>query len=70
MIHKYSVRMNEIQTIYYLSSSGKRNLKTMEVKNMLHKNSNWLKSGLIPVVNNQKKLACILVPEIFGGDGV
>lgn len=35
---------------------------------MHRKDSSWLKSGLIPAVNKQKKLACILVPEILGGD--
>lgn len=34
---------------------------------MQNKSSNWLKSGLISAVNKQKKLACILVPEIIGG---
>lgn len=35
---------------------------------MQHNSSNWLKTGLIPTVNNQKKLACILVPAVLGGD--
>lgn len=45
-----------------------RNHKSLEVKNMQHKSSNWLKSGLISAVTNQKKLACILVPAVLGGD--
>lgn len=35
---------------------------------MQHKSLDWLKSGLIPAVNDQKKLACILVPAVLGGD--
>ncbi len=35
---------------------------------MQKKNSDWLKSGLISAVNNEKKLACILVPAVLGGD--